>query len=54
MRKYNGYIVGLTATAEKLGNNCSDLFPIRALSECDTVSYPYGKGKVSAAIVILL
>ena len=41
-------------TAAKLGNKCSDLLPVRALSECDTVSFPYGKGKVSAVNVILL
>ena len=33
---------------------CSDLLPIHALSECDTVSYPYGKVKVSAVNVMLL
>ena len=31
MRKYNGNIIGLTATAAKLGNTCSDLLPVRAL-----------------------
>ena len=36
MRKYNGNII----------DKCSDLFPVHALSECDTVSYPYGKGTV--------
>ena len=54
MRKYNGNIIDLTATAAKLGNKCSDLLPVHALSECDTVSYPYVKGKVSAVNVILL
>ena len=54
MRKYKGNIIGLTATAATLANKCSDLLPVRALSECDTVSYPYEKGKVSAVNVILL
>ena len=54
MRKYKGNIIGLTATAAKPGNKCLDLLPVCALSECDTVSYPYVKGKVSAVNVILL
>ena len=53
-RKYNGNIIGLTEAEAQPGNKCSDLMPVRALSECDTVSYPYGKGKVSAVNVILL
>ena len=54
MRKYNGKIIDITATAAKLGNKCSDLLPVRALSECDTVSYPHGKGMVSAVNLMLL
>ena len=54
MRKYNVNIIGLTATVAKLGNKCSDLLPVCALSECDTVSYPYGMGKVSAVNLMLL
>ena len=44
MRKYNGNIIGLTATAAKPGNKYSDLLPVCALSECDTVPYPCGEG----------
>ena len=54
MRKYNGKIIDITATAAKLGNKCSDLLPVHTLSECDTVLYPYGKGKVSAVTLMLL
>ena len=54
MRKYNGKISDITATAEKLGNKCSDLLPVHVLSECDTVSYPHGKGKLSAVNLLLL
>ena len=54
MRKYNGNIIHLTATAVKLGNKCSDLLPVHALSECDTVSYLYVTGKVSVVNVIIL
>ena len=54
MRNYNGKIIDITATAAKLGNKCLDLLPVHALSECDTVTYPYGKGKVSAVNLTLL
>ena len=54
MKKYNGKISDITATAAKLGYKCSDILPVHALSECDTVSYPYGKGNVSAVNCMLL
>ena len=50
MRKYDGKVIDITATAAKLRYKCSDLLPVHALSECDRVSYPYGKGNVSSAI----
>ena len=46
MRKYNGKIIDITTTVAKLGNKCSDILRVHALSGCDTVSYPYGKGMV--------
>ena len=53
MRKYNGNIIGLTATAAKLGNKCSDLLPVHALSECDTVSLWKGECVSSQLGVII-
>ena len=53
MRKYNGKIIDITATAAKLGNKCSDLMPEYALSGYDTVSYPNGKGEVSTVNLML-
>ena len=47
MRKYNGETIDITVTAAKLENKCSYLLPVHALIECETISYPYGKGKVS-------
>ena len=32
---------------QKLGHKCYDLLYAHALSGCDTVSYPFGKGKKS-------
>src|SRR6218665_926753 len=48
MRKYSGQVIDINATASKLGSKCHDLLTINALSGCDTTSYPFGKGKVSA------
>ena len=38
MRKHNSKIIDIIATAANLGNKCSDLLSVHALSECDTVS----------------
>ena len=53
MRKYDGNIIGLATTAVKLGNKCSDLLPVRELSECDTVSIWKGEGVCSQFYVII-
>ncbi|CAM1319304.1 Uncharacterised protein g7168 [Pycnogonum litorale] len=53
MRKYDGKVIDITATASKLGDKCFDLLAVHALSGCDTVSYPFGKGKVSALNLML-
>ena len=48
MKKYDGKVIDIGATAFKLGEKCSDLLAVHVLSGCDTVSYPYRKGKTSA------
>ena len=48
MRKYNGKVIDINATVSKLGDKSGDLMAIHALSGCDSVSFPYGKGKISA------
>ena len=53
MRKYDGKIIDISATALKLGDKCFDLLAVHALSGCDTVSYPFGKGKISALNMLL-
>jgi len=53
MRKYDGKLIDITATALKLGDKCFDLLAVHALSGCDTVSYPFGKGKISALNLLL-
>ena len=35
----------------RLGEECEQLLAVHSLSGCDTVSYPYGKGKATAVSV---
>jgi predicted aminopeptidase len=53
MKKYNGKVIDINATAAKVGDKCYDLLAVHALSGCDTVSYPFGKGKTSAVNLML-
>ena len=53
MKKFNGKVIDINATAMKLGDRSLNLLAMHALSGCDTVSYPFGKGKVSALNVVL-
>ena len=53
MRKYNNKVIDINATAATLGNESFDLLAVHALSGCDSVSYPYGKGKTSANNLML-
>ena len=46
MEKWNGDVLEINETVQRLGlRKCSQLLGIHALSGCDTVSYPFGKGK---------
>ena len=49
MEKWNGDVLDVNKTIEQLGlRKCCQLLGLQALSGCDTVSYPFGKGKKSA------
>ena len=49
MEKWNGDVLDINESVKRLGpRKCSQLLGIHALSGCDTVSYPFGKGKKSA------
>jgi hypothetical protein len=50
MKKYNGKVININATAAKVGDKCYDLLAVLALSCCDTVSY---LGKKSAVNLML-
>ena len=53
MRKSDGHVVDITATAEKLGCKYLQLLAVHAITGCDTVSYFFSKGKVSAVSIMM-
>ena len=49
MEKWNEDVLDINETVRRLGpSKCSQLLGIHSLSGCDTVSYPFGKEKLSA------
>ena len=48
MKMYSGKVVDINAFTLKLEVKSTNILAAHALSGCDTVSYPFGKGKVSA------
>ena len=53
MEKRDGMVLDIRATVDKLWDKCGQLPGMHALSSCDTVSYPCGKGKKSALKVLM-
>ena len=53
MERWDGTVFDINATCADLGPKCLELLGMHALSGCDTVSYPYGKGKISALNTLL-
>ena len=48
MERWDGSVLDINATCAYLGQKCLQLPGMHALSGCDTTSYPYGKGKITA------
>ena len=46
-------MLDIRATVDKLGDKCGQLPGMHALTGCDTVSYPYGKGNDSVLKVLM-
>ena len=44
----NGVVVDINATCTELGPKCLQLMGMHVLSGCDSVSYPFNMGKISA------
>ena len=53
MEKWDKTVWDINATVNTLDDKCRFLLAVHALSGCDTVSFPCGKGKVSAINVLL-
>ena len=53
MGKWDGTVLDIRATLDKLGDKCGQLPGMHGLSGCDTVSYPYSKGNKSALKVLM-
>ena len=52
MERCNGAVTDINATYLELGPKCLQLLGMHALSGCDTVSYPFNKGIISALSVL--
>jgi hypothetical protein len=52
MEKWDGSVLDINATVANLGDKYKGILGMHALSGCDTVSYPNGKGKLSALKVL--
>ena len=53
IEKWNGEILKITGTTEKLwSRKCSQVLGLHALLGCDTVSYVFGKAKISALTLL--
>ena len=51
MRKSDGRVIDINATAEKLGPKSLQLLAVNALTGCDTVSYLFGKRQAVSAML---
>jgi hypothetical protein len=52
LKKMNGKLININEVCRKLGPKCIEVLGLHALTGCDTTSYPYGKGKVSALNIL--
>ena len=52
MQKWNGEVLNINSTVKSLGTRCKSILGAHALSGCDTVSYPFGKGKKSVLKIL--
>ena len=52
IERWDGTVPDINQTCIKLGSNCLQLLGMHALTGCDTTSFPFNKGKVSALSVI--
>jgi hypothetical protein len=48
MERWNGVVLDVNATCLQLGSKCLEILGMHAITGCDTVSYPFSKGKIGA------
>ena len=53
MKKQDGCITNINKSVEKLDNKCKDILPLHALTGCDSVSYTFEKGKLTAINLLM-
>ena len=53
MERWDGSVFDINAICTDLGQKCLQLLSMHALSGCDTTSYPYGKGNLTALNTML-
>jgi hypothetical protein len=53
MRKSDGRVIDINATAQKLGHKSLQLLAVHAITGCDTVGYLFGKGKADAVSIMM-
>ena len=52
MERWDGSVLDTSATCPDFGQKYLQLPGMLTLSQCDTTSYPYGKGNVTALVII--
>ena len=52
LRKFDGQIIDINVYSEMLEDPCANLLTMHAPTGCDSVSYPFGKGKVNAIKIL--
>ena len=52
MEHWNGVVIDINATCLLLGSKCLQLPGMHVISGCDTVSYPFNKGKIRALDIL--
>ena len=53
IKRFDGKTIDINASAMALGDTCVQLLPMHAVTGCDSVLYPFGKGKVPSWKVIM-
>ena len=52
MERWDGAVLDINQTCTKLSSKCLQLLGMHALTGCDTTSFSFNKGKISALIVL--